>query len=123
NGGAGGDRAPALVNNRGLRSRSENQIHDLIRDGTPGGMPNFALPEADLQALAQWVRSLNIAAADLQLAGDAAAGEQFFFGRGQCASCHIVAGRGKANGPDLSDIGRQLTAKELGQALDDPRSE
>src|SRR6266581_3730888 len=24
NGGAGGDRAPALVNNRGLRSRSEN---------------------------------------------------------------------------------------------------
>ncbi|HXB72969.1 MAG TPA: PQQ-binding-like beta-propeller repeat protein [Candidatus Acidoferrales bacterium] len=119
-GGAGGDRAPALVNNRGLRNRSENQIHDLIRDGTPGGMPNFALPEADLRALAQWAHSLNIPAADMQLPGDAAAGEQFFFGKGQCASCHIVAGRGKANGPDLSDIGRQLTAKELGQALDDP---
>jgi PQQ-dependent dehydrogenase (methanol/ethanol family) len=119
-GGRGGERGPALINNRGLRARSEAQIHDLIRDGTPGGMPNFALSEEQLQALARWVHALNIPASDLALPGDVNAGQQFYFGKGQCSGCHMVSGRGKANGPDLSDIGRQLTVKELGQALDDP---
>src|SRR5262249_41074448 len=36
--------------------------------------------------------------------------------------CHLVAGRGQPNGPDLSEIGRQLTLRELEQALDDPAS-
>jgi PQQ-dependent dehydrogenase (methanol/ethanol family) len=119
-GGRGGERAPALVNNRSLRSRSESQIHDLIRDGTPGGMPSFPLPEEQLQALARWAHSLNTPAAEVKLPGDVKAGEQFFFGKGQCSTCHMVSGRGKPNGPDLSDIGRQLTVQELGQALDDP---
>lgn len=119
-GARGGDRGPALVNNRGLRNRTESQISDVIRQGTPGGMPNFALPEDQLQALAHWVHSLNIPAADVKMPGDVAAGEEFFFGKGQCSSCHMIAGRGKVKGPDLSDVGRQLTAKELNQALDDP---
>ena len=110
------------MNNRGLRSRSASQIHDLIRDGTPGGMPGFPLPEAQLDVLARWVHSLNIPASEMKLQGDAMAGEQFFFGQGQCSSCHMVSGKGKSNGPDLSDIGRQLTAKELGEALDAPAS-
>src|SRR6478736_6711126 len=38
-GGAGGDRAPALSNNIVLRTMTETQIHDLIKSGTPGGMP------------------------------------------------------------------------------------
>src|SRR5438309_11615790 len=44
-GGEGGDRAPTLVNSRSLRSRNQSQIRDLIKNGTPGGMPPFALPE------------------------------------------------------------------------------
>jgi len=42
-GGAGGDRAPALTNNRGLRTSNESQIAELIRNGTRGGMPAFPL--------------------------------------------------------------------------------
>src|SRR5262245_58688568 len=68
-GGRGGDRAPALVNNRGLRSRSESQIHDLIRDGTRGGMPAFPLPENTLRGLAAWIHSLNIPASDMSVIG------------------------------------------------------
>jgi PQQ-dependent dehydrogenase (methanol/ethanol family) len=117
---AGTERGPALVDNRALRSRSEKQIHDLIQSGSPGKMPPFALPEDQLLLLARWVRSLNVSAFDLGLPGDRSAGEQFFFGKGQCASCHMVRGVGKSNGPDLSAIGRELTAGQLEQALDDP---
>jgi putative heme-binding domain-containing protein len=117
---SGTDRGPALVNNRGLRSRSESDIRNLIRNGTPSGMPAFALPETELQSLARYVRSLNASAFEAKPAGDAAAGELFFFGKGQCASCHMVRGQGKANGPDLSNIGRQLTLPELEQSLNEP---
>ena len=46
--------------------------------------------------------------------------ESFFFGRGQCASCHIARGQGAAGGPDLSNIGRQMTVPELTRALVEP---
>ena len=118
---AGGtERGPSLLDNRSLRSRSEKQIRDLIQSGSQGAMPAFPLPEEQLGPLAAWVRSLNASAIDLKPAGDIAAGERFFFGAGQCASCHMVRGRGGSNGPDLSSAGRELTVGQLEQALDDP---
>src|SRR5260370_2459386 len=116
---AGTERGPALLDNRSLRSRSEQQIHDVIQNGKSGGMPAFALPEEQLQPLARWVRSLNVSAYDLGTPGDAAAGERFFFAKGQCASCHMVRGQGSANGPDISGIGRELTLGQLEQAIDE----
>jgi mono/diheme cytochrome c family protein len=121
-GGSGTDRGPALVNNRGLRSRPENEIRDLIRNGTSRGMPPFELPENELQSLARFIRSLNGTDDKAKSEGDAAAGERFFFGKGQCASCHMARGRGKPNGPDLSNIARQLQSSELTQSLDNPSS-
>jgi len=121
-GATGGERGPALVNNRSIRNRSETQILDLIRNGTTGGMPGFPLPEAQLKALAQWVRSLNVSAYDLKPEGNATPGEEFFFGKGQCGSCHTVRGRGKPNGPDLSDVGAQLSLRDLQLALDNPNA-
>ena len=121
-GATGGERGPALVDNRTLRGRTEAQIADTIRSGTPGGMPAFALPDAQLQALARWVRSLNVSANELKPPGDIAAGEQFFFRKGQCGTCHMIAGRGRANGPDLSDAGIAMNLVELQLSLDDPNA-
>jgi PQQ-dependent dehydrogenase (methanol/ethanol family) len=118
----GTERGPALLDNRSLRGRSEKQIHDLIQSGSSKGMPAFALPEDQLEALARWIRSLNASAYDLKPAGDVGAGERFFFAQGQCASCHMVHGLGKANGPDLSGIARELTLAQMEQALDEPAS-
>src|SRR5262249_15357943 len=101
-GGNGGGRGGALVHNRSLRTRNEAQIRDLIKSGASGGMPAFQLPEGELQSLARWLRSLNISAFDTRPFGDAHAGEKFFFGKGQCSTCHMVHGSGKVNGPDLS---------------------
>jgi len=122
-GGAGGDRAPALTNNRALRGRTEAQIEETIKSGTPGGMPAFTLPESQLNLLAAWVRSLNASAFDTKTEGDAATGEKLFFGSGQCSTCHMVRGRGASNGPDLSDIGNKSTVRELALVLADPTSQ
>ena len=122
-GGNGGDRAPGLMNNPSLRARDEAQIRDLIKNGTSGGMPAFKLPEGELLSLARWLRSLNMSAFDTKPSGDAHAGEEFFFGRGQCSTCHMVHGRGKVNGPDLSDIGRKSTVGELELVLENPTSQ
>ncbi len=115
----GGDRAPALKNSRSLRNQSDGRIHDLIQKGR-GAMPAFALPEEELLGLAKWLRSFNASAFEAPAAGDQVAGERFFFGKGQCSTCHMVSGRGQANGPDLSDIGRQSTVAEIESVLDHP---
>ena len=122
----GGDRGPALAGSRRLRTRTAAEIAALIRNGTPGGMPAFPLPEDQLSQIAGYVHSLNATAFEAQPDGDPAAGETFFFGKGKCGSCHTVTGRGWApgsadsGGPDLSGIARQLTLAELEQALTDP---
>lgn len=118
-GATGTERGPALTGSRALRMRSLKQIQDVIRTGTAGGMPPFPLPEPQLAALAGWVHSLNASAFDVKPAGDASAGERFFFEKGQCGSCHMVSGRGGVNGPDLSNIARQLTMRQLELALTD----
>jgi mono/diheme cytochrome c family protein len=46
---SGGDRGPSLNKSRQLRTRSASEIHDIIRNGTPGGMPAFSLPATELQ--------------------------------------------------------------------------
>jgi alcohol dehydrogenase (cytochrome c) len=60
--------------------------------------------------------------ADAQTAapGDAAAGERFFGGKGNCASCHMVRGRGGILGPDLSDFGHDRTASQIEKVLREP---
>jgi PQQ-dependent dehydrogenase (methanol/ethanol family) len=115
----GTDRGPTLINSRALRSRSQAQIHDIIMNGR-GGMPPFKLPTDQLQALARWIRSANASAYDVQPEGDGVAGEKFFFGKGACSSCHMVRGIGATRGPDLSEVGRQMTVGEINQVLDDP---
>ena len=116
----GSDRGPALAGNRRLRTRTPADISNIILHGTPGGMPGIPLAESDVSALADYVRSLNATAFETKPDGDVAAGERFFFGAGQCGSCHTAAGAGASRGPDLSGIGKQLTLPEIEQALADP---
>jgi PQQ-dependent dehydrogenase (methanol/ethanol family) len=116
----GTDRAPSLTNSRHLRGSSEKDIAELIKNGR-GNMPAFSsLPEAQIQELAHFVRSMNADAFEMKPAGDAAAGATLFFGSGRCAQCHTAQGRGGSNGPDLSNIGHQATLAELDQSLQQP---
>ncbi len=117
----GTDHAPGLAGNRRLRGRSIPKLRDLIRHGIPAsGMPAFDLPADELDSLAVLIHSLNSSAAEGTVRGDPTAGEHFFFGKGQCASCHMVYGRGEPIGSDLSNVAREMTADEIREALLQP---
>src|ERR1700684_3507223 len=61
----GGDRGPALASNRRLGGRSVEDLVAIIKNGTPGGMPAFPLPENQIRELASYVHSLNATAFEL----------------------------------------------------------
>jgi PQQ-dependent dehydrogenase (methanol/ethanol family) len=115
----GTDRAPTLINPDHFRTLSDSDIADIIGKGK-NKMPPFPLPPQEIQTLARYVRSLNSMGPAVAVAGDAKAGERFFFGSGRCSTCHIAEGRGTSNGPDLSAVGRRLRLAELKQSLLDP---
>ncbi len=80
-------------------------------------MPGFDLPPATIDALVNLVASLNASAADSTVRGDRAAGKEFFAGKGQCTSCHMVNGEGSPIGPDLSNLAHEMTVDEIRESL------
>lgn len=109
--GTAGERAPAIVlagAGTALRGqRSIEQIEAIVRDGIPGtGMPAWGsrLSGDDILKLGAYIHALRGTAIDNPLPGDAAHGEQVFWGKGQCGTCHMMNGRGGVTGPDLSNI-------------------
>jgi alcohol dehydrogenase (cytochrome c) len=109
-------RAPSLATGAFVRGGQDREIFQTIRNGVPGTqMPAFARLTADeTWQLVTYIRSLTttaaadanpLSAAAASPRGDEAAGEQIFGGKGGCASCHQVRGRGGVVGPDLSAAG------------------
>ncbi|HYO81253.1 MAG TPA: PQQ-binding-like beta-propeller repeat protein [Bryobacteraceae bacterium] len=119
----GTQQGPGLAGNPWVRRRSVQSLKNVIRNGVPSaGMPGFKLPDTTIDALAAMVVSLNAVAAEQAVDGDREAGKQIFFGKGQCASCHMVYGEGSAVGPDLSNVARELTVDQIREALLQPDS-
>ena len=117
----GTEQGPALAGNPSVRGRSAQSLQNVIRNGIPAaGMPAFDLPADTIEALTTMIASWNTVAAKATVLGDAAAGGQFFVGKGQCVSCHLANGEGSAIGPDLSDIALTLTVDEIRDALLNP---
>src|SRR6266498_3568448 len=79
----GTQQGPGLAGNPSVRGRSAQSLRTVIRNGIPAaGMPPFDLPADTLDALATMIVSLNAVAAKSNVPGDAAAGRQFFLGKG-----------------------------------------
>ncbi len=114
----GSQQGPGLAGNLSVRRRSAQSLRNVITRGIPAaGMPGFELPAPTLEGLVALVVSLNASAAEANVPGDRASGGEFFFGKGKCASCHMVSGRGTALGPDLSNVARELTVDQLRDAV------
>jgi PQQ-dependent dehydrogenase (methanol/ethanol family) len=117
----GTQQGPGLAGNPWVRRRSVQSLRNVIRNGVPAaGMPAFDLPSGTIDALAALVASLNASAAEVDVPGNRAAGKEFFFGKGQCGTCHMVYGEGSAIGPDLSTVAREMTVDQLREALIQP---
>jgi alcohol dehydrogenase (cytochrome c) len=118
--GGGGEFGPDIADVRGLAHR-DVKVPDIIKNGLADyGMPSFPLPQPDIDTLAVFVEGLRSPAFEHPVAGNAAAGESFFFGKGNCVSCHLVKGRGGILGPDLTNLGRDSRLARIELALRNP---
>ena len=120
---AKGGRGPNLTGR--LRHGSlESEMADNITGGIPGTqMPAFPMPAENARAIVAYLRSLSAGGPDLPISGNAANGQQMFFGAGKCSSCHMYQGHGGRLGPDLSRIGEARTARQLQAAMAQPHRE
>lgn len=115
---AQGGRGPDLT----ITTRDDESLYKVIKHGSPlTEMPGFSesLDEANLWRVVAYIRSAS-RPQEAPVAGDAAAGEKYFWGKGSCGACHRVAGRGKKVGPDLTLVGRTRSLQHLREAITDP---
>jgi alcohol dehydrogenase (cytochrome c) len=119
--GAGGEHAPTIIDN--ARRNATQSLRDTIKNGfKEGGMPAFAFSDAEMNAVVAFVGVLRAPAADRPTTGDAAAGETYYFGTGNCSTCHMLKGKGGMLGPDLTNIARERRLGQIEQALLKPET-
>lgn len=124
--GPDGDLIAGIDFGRGIfrRDLSDADIVGIILNGIPNtpmsATPGMSAEQAE--RIVAYLRSLPEDARDPEADGDPRRGRELFFGEGDCAACHAVAGRGARHGPDLSRIGLDRRAIELETALLDPNA-
>lgn len=124
--GTGGGHGPDIVDVSEPLGVSKNAVREIILKGiSDEGMPSFKIPVKEADAIAGYVMVLktpaDAASTANPAAGDPLAGERFFTGKGDCARCHMVRGRGGVLGPDLSNLAHKRRLAQIEQALVDPR--
>jgi cytochrome c oxidase cbb3-type subunit 3 len=120
--GVGGS-GPSLQRATLGHATSDADLMSILRNGIAGTeMPGFqwSLTEAMAWKTAAYVRSLGRTPAE-PLPGDAQRGAAIYDARG-CQTCHILAGRGTALGPELTTIGALRGASYLREAIVKPEA-
>jgi putative heme-binding domain-containing protein len=120
--GGNGDGISGVDLRRGVfrRATSDEDLGRVISNGVPGaGMPPFKLEPAELTGVIAFIRAGFDQTASVRV-GDPAQGRVLYEGKGACASCHRVAGRGALTAPDLSGIGLVRTVAALQRSLVEP---
>jgi putative heme-binding domain-containing protein len=113
-GGRGPDLTQTKLDNAALAA--------IIKRGSPSTeMPGYAdsLGDDNILRVVAYIRSA-AQPPSAPIAGDAAAGEKTFWGKGGCGGCHRVGTRGGRLGPDLSLVGRTRSVQHLREAMTDP---
>jgi cytochrome c oxidase cbb3-type subunit 3 len=96
-----------------------NLIGEVVRNGRPAkGMPAFELSDQQVRSIAEYLHSEAKLAYSVYsrgpgdypleklLVGSADAGKKFFYGEGQCATCHSTTG-------DLAHVARKYKPVDL----------
>jgi cytochrome c oxidase cbb3-type subunit 3 len=116
----GGGRGPNLRSGLWVHGGSDTEIFRTISDGVPGTqMPSNAFEDSETWALVAYLRSVS-AGTKTPVAGDPAQGERIFFGKGNCAQCHMVQGRGGRLGPELTRVGAARSVAYLTESIRQP---
>ena len=103
------------------RASSDEDIRNTITTGVAAaGMPPFRLQPAELDGLVAFIRSGFDRSATPFTVGDAGRGRAVYDGKGSCAACHRVGGKGARTAPDLSDIGAIRQPSAIQRSLLEP---
>jgi putative heme-binding domain-containing protein len=122
-GGAAGNGPPIVNTTRNDTPRTPGQLFSIIKRGVPGtAMPAWGdrLGDEDIWRTVSYIQRLRAPAMEAPSAGDPAAGQRIFTGKGECAGCHMVDARGGVTAPDLSNIARIRKTQQIVEALTKP---
>jgi cytochrome c oxidase cbb3-type subunit III len=117
--GSAGEIGPAIVSGeRTDFGAGDAQVFNTIKNGVPGTpMGPQRLSEDEIWKIATYIHALRGTAIDNPSPGDAAQGEQIFWGKGQCGNCHMLGGKGGLTAPDLNNIAAARKASTIIDAL------
>jgi putative heme-binding domain-containing protein len=124
--GINGDQITGIDLRRGVfrRSTSDEDLAKVITTGVPNtAMPPFAMQPPEVTSVIAFIRAGFDPAGTAVKVGNAARGQAIYEGKGACATCHRVNGRGPRVAPDLSDIGAARTPATIQRTLTDPSSQ
>jgi putative heme-binding domain-containing protein len=122
--GKGTGRGSNLTTGDWTHGGGDGELYDTIKKGISGTeMPPHDLPEEQIWQLVAFVRSLGTGGYQPPVAGNAEHGEELFFGKARCSTCHMIRGKGSPFGPELSNIGAARSASKIRSAILDPGAE
>lgn len=123
--GRGGERGPNIATRAAVQQLSDEETLHVLRSGIPAaGMPAFrALGLPKIKAVMAYLRILQGGRPAASVPGDAERGKLFFFGKADCAKCHMINGSGGFIGADLSSYGSNGSAEEIRAAIIDPNKD
>lgn len=117
-----GGRGPDLTISAYSTGNSDADLYNLISNGVTGTeMAGFGsrFESDDIWRLVSYVRSI-AGSSSSRITGNAGNGDRLFWNKGQCGQCHMVTGRGKRMGPELTQVGRQRSAAYLRESVVNP---
>jgi putative heme-binding domain-containing protein len=99
---------------------ADQRVFQTIRAGVPGSiMPPTSAPDAEIWAVAAYLRSLGPSSAPAAAtSGSSASGGRTFWRL--CGDCHRVGRFGGRLGPDLSTVGARRSKAQLAAAIREP---
>ncbi len=102
---------------------TDDDIRNVVTTGVvSAGMPSFKLQPAELDGIVAFIRSgFDLSGTPFKV-GDAGRGRAIYDGKGGCAACHRVDGKGARTAPDLSDIGAVRQPAAIQRSLTDPNA-
>lgn len=118
-----GGYGPTLLVATLRRAADDSGLQRVLSLGIAGAMPGYGQANGVKRTwqLAAYVRTLGRSGAG-EVTGDPTRGQASYEKRG-CAACHVVAGRGRSFGPELTAIGARRGPAYLRRALLEPAAE
>jgi cytochrome c oxidase cbb3-type subunit III len=128
-GARGGGRGPDLSKATKRHGATDAELFSTISNGVPGTvMPangtngqGVGMTDEEIWQIITYIHSIEVKA-PVQPIGDPVRGRQLFEGDSNCSSCHMVNGKGRRLGPDLSDVATSRTSAALIESVRNPNA-